>query len=99
MDELFDAHFWVGHRQFTYRLGHDQAARIYQTLGSCISTGKGSEGIDLKFSDTDDLDDATAKTFKIDSSDAFNLYRRLGTWLQKRYPGNGPLIQLHEAAS
>jgi hypothetical protein len=94
LDELFDAHFIVGAKKFTYRLDHFQSAEIYRKIGLFISTGEGSEGLDLKFGDN-----SIVKTFCLDTADAFTLYRRLGTYLQKRCPGNELPLRLHEATS
>ena len=99
MIELFDAHFVVGHRRYTYRLDQHQAAHIYQTIGHFISTGEGSDGFDLTFRETNRRGEEVCQTFRVDTADTFTLYRRLGTYLQKRFPGSEPLIRLHEAMS
>lgn len=99
MDDLFDAHFTVGHKRYTYRLNNEQSGTLYQTIGHFISTGEGAEGIDLTFTETTPHGRELIQTFRIDTTDAFTLYRRLGTYLQKRYPGSEPRLHLHEAMS
>jgi hypothetical protein len=99
VEELFDAHFTVGHKRFTYRLGHDQSAELYRRIGHFISTGEGTDGIDVTFHESGRAGEDITQTFRIDTTDAFTLYRRLGTHLQKRYPGNESPIRLHEAVS
>lgn len=99
MAELFDIHFAVLSKRFTYRLNHEHAADIYRTIGRFISTGEGSEGIDLTFREDDERGEEKTQTFPIDPTDAFTLYRRLGMYLQKRYPDSEPQLHLHEATS
>jgi hypothetical protein len=99
LDDLFDAHFNVGHKRFTYRLGQDHSAALYQRIGHFISTGEGTDGIDVTFRETGLRGEELSQTFRIDTTDAFTLYRRLGTHLQKHYPGNESRLHLHEANS
>ena len=99
MEELFDAHFDVGNKRFTYRLNPEQAGEIYQRIGQFLATGEGSEGLDLTFGTTNRFGEDVQQVFCVDTSDAFILYRRLGTYLQKRYPGSEPQFRLHEAIS
>lgn len=99
MEELFDAHFVVGSKRYTYRLDHEQSADIYQTIGHFISTGEGTDGFDLTFREADRRGNEICQTFRVDTTDTFTLYRRLGTYLQKRYPGSEPRLHLHEAVT
>lgn len=100
MDDLFNAHFTVGERRYIYRLDPMQADVVYRRLSHFISTGEGAGGLDLTFRETGRNGEMITNTFCLDSAEAFTLFRRLGTHLQKHYPGSGPsTIQIHEATS
>lgn len=97
MDELFDAHFKEDGKCFTYRLTPDQSASIYTSIGESLASEESAEGYDISF-----REEASGvekiQIFKLDRTDTFILYRLLGTYLQKRYPGNESPLQLHEEA-
>lgn len=92
MDELFDAHFQEGRKRFTYHLNAEQSASMYQGIGHYLATTQAAAGFDVVF----DKGQSSERTFKLDATDTFTLYRRLGIYLQKRYPGSESLLHLRE---
>ncbi len=97
MDELFDAHFDEDGKRLIYKLTPEQSAAIYRSIGEYLATADRAEGFDITFREEDDLTGKeTTQIFKLDTTQTFTLYRRLGAYLQKRYPGSESLSPLHE---
>lgn len=98
MDELFNVHFTEGNRHLTYLLTPQQSIAIYQAIGGYLATAEAAAGFDLEFTKSDPGEGECPKAiYKLDTADTFILYRRLGTYLQKRYPGSEPRLQVHGA--
>lgn len=95
---MLDVHFDEAGEHFTYGLSPFQSAEIYSRLGKFIAEGKDVDGFNLTFRENilgrDDV-----HTFKVDQSETIILYQRLGTYLQKYYPGNESQLLLHEVVS